>query len=61
MKTAEDFKRAAHALANLSQAMKPADDDPYATERKLIQYHLNVAAGRIRAIAEALERKESTA
>ena len=61
MTTAEDFRRAALAIGKLAAEMKPADTDIAAQERKLIQYHLNVAAGRTRAIAEALERREQGA
>jgi hypothetical protein len=63
MSSAEDFRNAAQAISTLAAAIKPADllTEPYAQERKLIQYHLNVAAGRTKAIAEALERKERSA
>ena len=61
MTSAEDFKRFRHAIATLAQAMKPDDADPYAQERKLIQYHLQVAAGRTRALAEALAKQEGAA
>ena len=60
MKTAQDFKQARHAIATLAQAMKPDDADPYAQERKLIQYHLQVAAGRTQALAEVLAKQEGT-
>lgn len=61
MSSAEDFKQTALTIRRLAEAAKPTEDDPYAQERRLIQYHLNVAAGRTKAIAEALEKKEQGA
>lgn len=60
MTTSQDFRKASLTIGQLAAEMKPADTDPFANERKLIQYHLNVAAGRTKAIAEALERTEGT-
>jgi hypothetical protein len=60
MTTANDFAQAAHTIGKIAVEMKPADTDLYAQERKLIQYHLQVAAGRTRAIAEALAKQEPT-
>ena len=61
MKTAEDFKNVAQAIDTLAAAIKPADDDVAAQERKMIQYHLRAAAARTWQIAEALERKQGSA
>jgi len=58
MKTAQDFARAAVQMGQAAERMKPADDDPYAQVRKLIQYHLTVAAKHTREIAEALAKQE---
>ena len=61
MKTANDFARASIQIGQLAAAMKPADSDPYAQARKLIQYHLLSAANQTRQLAEALAQKEQTA
>lgn len=61
MKTAQYFAQTAQFIGKLAAEMKPADTDPYAQERKLIQYHLQVAAGRTRALAEALAKQENAA
>jgi hypothetical protein len=61
MKTAADFARAASQMGRAALEMKPDDADPYAQARKLIQYHLQVAAGRTRALAEALAKQEGPA
>lgn len=57
MTTPNDFARAAAQIGQLAQAMKPEDADPYAQQRKLIQYHLLSAASKTREIAEALAQK----
>jgi hypothetical protein len=56
MKTAADFARAAAQMGRAAEQMKPDDADPYAQTRKLIQYHLQVAASKTRQIAEALAK-----
>lgn len=58
MTTPNDFARAAQQIGQLAQTMKPEDTDPYAQQRKLIQYHLQSAAAKTREIAEALAREE---
>ena len=55
MKTAADFAQAAAQMRRATVQMKPADSDPYAQARKLIQYHLLAAANRAREIAESME------
>jgi len=61
MNTAQDFARAAVQMGQAADRMKPTDDDPFAQKRKLIQYHLQVAAKHTREIAEALAKQEPTA
>jgi len=58
MKTANDFAKFANNLRQLAEVMRPADDDPNAERRKLIQYHVNCAAALTQSIAEALARNE---
>ena len=58
MKTAADFARAAAQMGRAAEQMKPDDADPHAQPRKLIQYHLIVAARHAREIAEALAKQE---
>lgn len=60
MKTAQDFARAAVQMGRAAEQMKPADTDPYAQARKLIQYHLLSAAKHTREIAESMAAKEPT-
>jgi hypothetical protein len=60
-KTPNDFARAAQQIGQLAVEMKPDDTDPYAQQRKLVQYHLLMAASKTREIAEALARKEPSA
>jgi len=61
MTTAKEFAAASVSMRQLSNAMKPADSDPYAQQRKLIQFHLQSAATKTQEIAEALAQKEKTA
>jgi len=61
MTTAKEFAAASVSMRQLSIAMKPADSDPYAQQRKLIQFHLQSAATKTQEIAEALAQKEKTA
>ena len=56
MKTAADFAQAAAHMRRAAVQMKPADDHPYAQARKLIQYHLIVAAKHAQEIAESLAK-----
>ena len=56
MKTAAELAAAASIFARWAADIKPADSDPYAQARKLIQYHLQVAAKHMRDIAEALAK-----
>lgn len=56
MKTAADFAQAAAQMRRAAAQMKPPDDDPYAQARKLIQYHLIVAAKHAQEIAESLAK-----
>ena len=58
MKTANDFAKFAANLRQLAQVMKPAEDDPNAQTRKLIQFHLNSAAAKSQEIAEHLAARE---
>jgi hypothetical protein len=59
MKTAQEFAAAAANLGLLATKFKPVDDsDPYAQQRKLIQFHLISAANKARELAEALAKKE---
>jgi hypothetical protein len=60
MTNANDFARAAQQIGSIAVEMRPDDADTYAQSRKLIQYHLQVAARDTRAIAEALAAKEET-
>lgn len=60
MKHAAEFARFASAIGVLASQIKPADSDPYAQARKLIQYHLQVAASSTRQIAEALAKKKES-
>ena len=57
MKTAQDFARAAVQMGQAADRMKPEDNDPYATRRKLIRYYLLTAAKNTRELAEALAAK----
>jgi len=59
MKTAAEFARAAVQMGQAAQNMKPADTDPYAQQRKLIQYHLLSAARLTREIAETKAKQEA--
>jgi hypothetical protein len=59
--TANDFARAAQQIGQLALEMKPDDTDPFARTRKLIQYHLQVAAMNTRHIAESLAKTENAA
>lgn len=59
MTTAKDFASAAANLGLLATQFKPDDSDPYAQQRKLIQFHLISAANKAREIAEALAQKEA--
>lgn len=59
MKTAQDFARAAAQMSQAAERMKPDDADPNAQARKLVHYHLIVAAKHTREIAEALAKQES--
>jgi hypothetical protein len=56
LKTAADFAQAAAHMRRAAAQMKPADTDPYAQTRKLIQYHLIVAAKHAQEIAESLAK-----
>ena len=56
MKTAADFAQAAAHMRRAAAQMKPDDADPYAQTRKLIQYHLIVAAKHAQEIAESLAK-----
>ena len=58
MQTAKDFASAAANMGLLASQFKPDDSDPYAQQRKLIQFHLISAANKAREIAEALAQKE---
>lgn len=60
MKSAAEFARAAAQIGQVAMQMKPGDSDPYAQARKLIQYHLQCAAGKTREIAESLAKQEDT-
>lgn len=59
MQTAKEFASAAANMGLLATQFKPDDSDPYAQTRKLIQYHLTVAANKAREIAESLAQKEA--
>jgi hypothetical protein len=59
LQTAKDFANAAANMGLLATQFKPDDGDPYASSRKLIQFHLISAANHARAIAEALAKKEA--
>jgi hypothetical protein len=61
MSTANDFAHIAQQIGQLALEMKPPDSDPYAQQRKLIQYHLQSAASKTREIAEALAKTEAPA
>ena len=61
MTTAKEFSAAAGSMRQLALAIKPADSDPYAQQRKLVQFHLQSAATKTQEIAEALAQKEKTA
>lgn len=61
MKTANDLAQAAIQIGQLADRMKPAETDPYAQARKLIQYHLISAASKTRQLAEAIAAKDATA
>lgn len=58
MKTAADFARASVLMREIAVAIKPEESDPYAQQRKLIQFHLQSASTKAREIAEALAAKE---
>jgi hypothetical protein len=58
MKTAAEFAHAAAQMSRAAAQMKPDDSDPYPHTRKLIQYHLQVAAKNTRELAEALAKEE---
>jgi hypothetical protein len=45
----------------MADRIKPADTDPHAQARKLIQYHLISAASKTRQLAEAMAAKDGTA
>ena len=59
LQTANEFAAAAVSMSQLAAHIKPADADPYAQPRKLIQYHLLSAANQTRQLAEALAQKEA--
>ena len=56
MKAAAEFAQAAAQMRRAAAQMKPDDADPYAQARKLIQYHLIVAAKHAQEIAESLAK-----
>lgn len=60
MLTANDFARTATLIGQLANEIRPADSDPYAQARKLIQFHLLSAASKCREIAEAIAGKEKS-
>jgi len=59
MKTAQEFARAAVEIGQAAEKMKPEDTDPYAQQRKLIQYHLLSAARLTRELAAAKVKQET--
>lgn len=59
MTTAKDFAAAAANMQLLATQFKPEDSDPYASGRRLVQYHLISAAFLAKGIAEALAQKEA--
>ncbi len=56
MKTAADLIDTAEELAFTSMQLAPQPDDKYSDAKKLIQYHLNSAASKLRQIAEDLAK-----
>ena len=61
MKTPQEFARAAVQMGQAAEKMKPEDTDPYAQQRKLIQYHLLSAARLTRELSETKAKQEATA
>lgn len=57
---ANEFAKSANRIRQTAKAMHPADADPYANQRRVIQYHLNNAARLTEQIAEAMAEKERT-
>lgn len=60
MKTAQELAAAAASITQMANAMRPADDDPFAQQRKLIVYHLISAASKARELAEAMAQGENS-